>query len=219
MSMSNAPPRLAGWRGAGAGVHLVVSLTAGTIAGAAIAAPLLDVTTAALIAWIVAAVVFLGWTWAASWPLDAWEAEWLAAREDGSRTLRDLTLLVISLGTLVTVVVVIFRAHHGPVQRTVLGVVAIVASWLVLHTIFTTRYARLYYSPPTGGIDYNGDDAPTYRDFAYLSFTIGMTFQVSDTALGKTAIRMTALWHALTSFVFNTVIIAVTVNIVAGLGG
>lgn len=200
-------------------MHLAVSLTAGFIAGAAIAAPLLGPMTGALIAWIVAAVVFLVWTWAASWPLDARETEWLAAREDGSRTLRDLALLVISLGTLITVVVVIFRAHHNPANRTILGVAAVVVSWFVLHTIFTTRYARLFYSPPSGGVDFNGDDAPTYRDFAYLAFTIGMTFQVSDTALGKTAIRMTALWHALMSFLFNTVIIAVTVNIVAGLGG
>lgn len=218
MSAIDAPARLRGWRGAGAGLHLAVSLTAGFIAGA-VAGPLLGPTRGALIAWIVAAVVFLVWTWAASWPLDARETEWLAAREDGSRTIRDLALLLISLGTLVTVVVVIFRAHHNPADRTVLGVVAVVASWFVLHTIFVTRYARLFYTAPKGGIEFNQDADPTYRDFAYLAFTIGMTFQVSDTALRKTEIRMTALWQALMSFVFNTVIIAVTVNIVAGLGG
>ena len=123
----------------------------------------------------------------------------------------------ISIGTLVTVVVVIFRVHENPPQRTALGVAAIAASWLVVHTIFTLRYAWLYYTEPRGGVDFDQDDDPTFRDFAYVAFTIGMTFQVSDTALRATEIRSTALRHALTSFLFNTVIIAVTVNIVAGL--
>lgn len=118
-----------------------------------------------------------------------------------------------------TVVVVIFRAHQNPPQRTALGVAAIAASWLVLNTIFMLRYARLYYTEPRGGVDFNQDDDPTFRDFAYLALTIGMTFQVSDTALRKTEIRTTALRQALMSFVFNTVILAVTVNIVAGLSG
>lgn len=126
-------------------------------------------------------------------------------------------MIAISIGTLVTVVVVIFRVHENPPQRTALGVAAIAASWLVVHTVFTLRYARLYYTEPRGGVDFGQDPEPTFRDFAYVAFTIGMTFQVSDTALRETDIRATALRHALTSFVFNTVIIAVTVNIVAGL--
>jgi uncharacterized membrane protein len=96
-------------------------------------------------------------------------------------------------------------------------VAAIAASWLVVNSIFTLRYARLYYTEPRGGVDFDQDPDPTFRDFAYVAFTIGMTSQVSDTALRETEIRATALRHALTSFVFNTVIIAVTVNIVAGL--
>lgn len=208
--------RLTGWRGAVAGLHLVVSLAAGGVVGLALA-PKVGGTTAALSASVVSAVVFLAWTWASSWSLDARDTAWLAARQDGSRRLRDLTLLAISVGTLVTVVVVIFRAHQNPPQRTALGVLAIAASWLVLHTIFALRYARLYYTEPCGGVDFNEDDDPTFRDFAHVAFTIGMTFQVSDTALRKTDIRLTALRQALMSFVFNTVIIAVTVNIIAGL--
>jgi uncharacterized membrane protein len=113
---------------------------------------------------------------------------------------------------------VIFRAHQNPPSRIVLGVGCIAASWLVLNTVYTLRYARLYYTDPRGGVDFNqeGDD-PTFPDFAYLAFTIGMCFQVSDTSLRKTAIRATALRHGLTAFVFDAVIIAVTVNVVAGL--
>jgi uncharacterized membrane protein len=216
--MSAPPPRLTGWRGATAGLHLGVSLAAGGIAGAAVA-PLLSGTDAVLVGWVVTATVFLVWTWASIWSLDVRDTAWLALREDGSRQLRDVALLAISIGTVVTVVMVIFRAHENPPQRTALGIAAIAASWLVLNTIFTLRYARLYYTEPRGGVGFNQDDDPTLLDFGYLAFTIGMTFQVSDTALGKTEIRATALRQALMSFVFNTVILAVTVNVVAGLSG
>ena len=74
-----------------------------------------------------------------------------------------------------------------------------------------------YYDLPVGGIDYNDDDPPDYRDFAYLALTIGMTYQVSDTDLTARPIRRAALRHALLSFLFGSVIVAVTINIVASL--
>jgi uncharacterized membrane protein len=79
------------------------------------------------------------------------------------------------------------------------------------------RYARLYYADPVGGVDFNEDVRPDFSDFAYLAFTIGMTYQVSDTDLTNRRIRRTALRHALLSFLFGTVIVAMTINIVAGL--
>jgi uncharacterized membrane protein len=205
-----------GWRSAPAGVHLLVSLIAAGIVGGA-TAPLLGWGTAGLIAWVAAAVVFLVWTWASLWSLGAEDTAWAAAREDGSRPVRDLALIGISAGTLMAVALVIFQAHQNPAPRIALGVGCIAASWLVLNTVFTLRYARLYYTEPRGGVDFNQEDAPTFPDFAYLAFTIGMCFQVSDTSLQKTAVRATALRHALTAFVFDAVIIAVTVNVVAGL--
>ena len=206
-----------GWRSAPAGIHLLVSLIAAGIAGGT-AAPLLGWATAGLIAWVAAALVFLVWTWASLWPLAADDTAQVAAREDGSRAARDLVLIGISIGTLMAVALVIFRAHQRPPPQVVLGVACIAASWLVLNTVFTLRYARLYYTEPRGGVDFNQEDDPTFPDFAYLAFTIGMCFQVSDTSLQKTAIRATALRHGLTAFVFDAVIIAVTVNVVAGLG-
>jgi uncharacterized membrane protein len=206
-----------GWRSAPAGVHLLVSLVAGGIAGGA-TVPLGGWATAGLIAWVAAALVFLVWTWASLWSVGVEETAWVAAREDGSRPVRDLALIGISVGTLMAVALVIFRAHQNPPPRIVLGVACIALSWLVLNTVFTLRYARLYYVEPRGGVDFNQEDDPTFPDFAYLAFTIGMCFQVSDTSLQKTAIRATALRHALTAFVFDAVIIAVTVNVVAGLG-
>jgi uncharacterized membrane protein len=83
--------------------------------------------------------------------------------------------------------------------------------------VFTLRYARTYYSEPTGGIDFNEEDPPTYLDFAYLALTIGMTFQVSDTNLTSKPIRRTALGHAMLSYLFGAVIVALVINVVASL--
>src|SRR4051812_17524639 len=201
-----------GWRSAPGVVHLLVCLLAGGIVGG-VTAPLLGWDTAALSAWVAAALVFLVWTWASAWALGSEDTAWVAARDDRSRAVRDRVLIGISIGTLMAVALVIFRAHESPPLQIVLGVGCIAASWLVLNTVFTLRYARLYYTAPRGGVDFNQEDDPTFPDFAYLAFTIGMCFQVSDTTLQKTAVRATALRHGLTSFVFDAVIIAVTVNV------
>jgi uncharacterized membrane protein len=87
----------------------------------------------------------------------------------------------------------------------------------MVHTLFCLRYAHLYYDGTLGGIDFHDDEPPTYHDFAYLAFTVGMTYQVSDTEVNDRAIRSTILRHALLSFLFGTTIIALTINIVAGL--
>jgi len=78
------------------------------------------------------------------------------------------------------------------------------------------RYAHLFYLDG-GGIDFHSEEFPHYRDFAYVAFTLGMTYQVSDTNLTSKRIRSTALRHALISYVFGIAVIAVTINVVAGL--
>ena len=90
-------------------------------------------------------------------------------------------------------------------------------SWALVHTVFTLKYARLYYAGTPGGIDFNDNGAPDYRDFAYLAFTVGMTFQVYDTDIKAKAIRRTVLRHAWLSFPLVAVIIATTINLVSGL--
>jgi uncharacterized membrane protein len=101
-----------------------------------------------------------------------------------------------------------------------LGIVTIAISWLVVHTTYTLRYADLYYSAePPGGIDFKvrGDYHPDYRDFAYVAFTVGMTYQVSDTDIQSPRMRRAVLGHALLSFLFGAVILAAAVNVIAGL--
>ena len=90
-------------------------------------------------------------------------------------------------------------------------------SWTLVHTVYTLKYARLYYEGTRGGVSFNEDDLPKYRDFAYLAFTIAMTFQVSDTDLQSKPFRRTCLRHAWISFPLGAVIIAVSINLLAGL--
>jgi uncharacterized membrane protein len=90
---------------------------------------------------------------------------------------------------------------------------------VLLHTLFTLRYARLYYGGTAGGIEFNADEKPRYTDFAYVSFTLGMTYQVSDTNITTHSIRSAVLGHALLSFLFGSFILATTINLIAGLGG
>jgi uncharacterized membrane protein len=79
------------------------------------------------------------------------------------------------------------------------------------------HYARLYYSDEPGGINFHDPEMPHFRGFAYVALTVGMTFQVSDTEIGLISIRATLLRHALLSYLLGTVVLAVTINLVAGL--
>ena len=91
------------------------------------------------------------------------------------------------------------------------------AVWAGLHLTYATRYAHLYYGTPEGGIDFNSDDPPAYRDFFYFSYNLGMTYQVSDTGVSSATIRSVVLRHCLLSYVFGTVILATTINLVTGI--
>src|SRR5262249_55062218 len=98
-----------------------------------------------------------------------------------------------------------------------LGLLSVVLSWTVVHTVYMLRYARAYYGEPTGGIEFNEEEPPTYVDFAYFSFTVGMTFQVADTNITSKAIRRATLHHALLSYLFGAVLLGLIINVVATL--
>jgi uncharacterized membrane protein len=178
-------------------------------------------SVAGLVAWCAAATTFLGLTWLTVFRADAARTRGLATREDLARVETDLVLLVACTVSLIGVAFVIAKAANAEGMAkaaiTALGVLGVVLAWATVHTVFALRYAGLYYAGTEGGIDFHGKEEPDYRDFAYLAFTIGMTYQVSDTDLTTKAIRRTALKHALLAFLFGTAIIAVTINVVAGL--
>lgn len=97
-----------------------------------------------------------------------------------------------------------------------LGIASVIGAWLVVHTVYTSRYAPLYYSDDPDGIDFNQAEPPAFADFAYLAFTMGKTYQVSDTDLQTRPIRVTALRHALLSYLLGAVVSATAINLVAG---
>jgi uncharacterized membrane protein len=179
-------------------------------------------TMGVLLGWMAAGAVFVTWMWISIWPMDPASTARHAVREDPARAVADVVVLVAAVASLGAVALFLLAAGSGSDQtqaviQAALSVASVALAWGTVHTIFTTRYARLYYTGPDGGIDYNEDDAPRYSDFAYLAFTIGMTFQVSDTDLTTKHIRATALRHALLSYLFGAVVLATTINLVAGL--
>ncbi len=99
----------------------------------------------------------------------------------------------------------------------VAALVAVVASWTSLHTVYALRYAWVWYTAPVGGIDFHQVEPPRYSDFAYVAFTVAMSFAMSDPDVGSSALRRTVLGHALLSYTFGTVIVALLVNVVAGI--
>lgn len=174
-----------------------------------------------LVGWDVATLVYLVRAWMVIWPMDAEKTAQHAVRNDPTRRVAEVLLLVAALASLVSVGFVLARAAHtsggSELLRVGLGVLSVVLSWTVVHTIFTLRYARLYYYGADGGIDFNQDEPPDYGDFAYVAFSIGMTFQVSDTSLSGREMRRTALKHALLSYLFGTGVLATTINLVASI--
>jgi uncharacterized membrane protein len=101
-----------------------------------------------------------------------------------------------------------------------LAMLTVVLSWTVVNTVYTLRYADLHFRSGAVGIafgDSAGQELPTYRDFAYVAFTIGMCYQVSDTTVRDSRIRRTVLSHAFLSYLFGVVIVGGSVSLIAGL--
>ena len=179
-------------------------------------------SVAALCAYDVAALVFLVWVWATVAGADAARTQRIALAEDASHAAAEAILVAAGAASLMAVAFTLAQAGNSAEPErgllTALAIGSVALAWTSVHTVYVLRYARLYYTPPEGGIDFH-DEAPGYADFAYLALTIGMTFQVSDTDLTGKRIRRNALHHALLSYVFGAVILAITVNSVAGLLG
>jgi uncharacterized membrane protein len=194
---------------------LLVAAVSGVIAG--VWAPWQN---AVLIGWCIAALVFTVPVWVKILPADSDLTRRIATIEDNSRVAADIALVGASVVSLVGVAFELLKTSDSTGRdlfvNTALAVLSVVLAWATVQTVFTLRYAHLWWSA-RGGVDFNEDADPDYHDFAYLSFTIGMTYQVSDTDLTTKAIRRTALRHALLSYLFGTAIIAVTINVVAGL--
>jgi uncharacterized membrane protein len=207
--------------GASAGTRAGAAAAAGACAGVLVSG-LRSWQLGTVVGWDVAAAVYVAWSWRIVWHKDPADTARLAVREDPARPVADALLLVASVASLLAIALVItagpsVEAGERDV-RAGLAVVSVVLSWTVVHTVYSARYARLYYGgTEEGGIDFNQEGRPRFSDFVYLAFTIGMTFQVSDTELQTSEMRTTVLRHALLSYLLGAVILATTINLVSGL--
>jgi len=153
----------------------------------------------------------------------------VAKLEDSSRTLIFIFVIGASLVSLVAIIFLL-KAPKAATDTQITGHVlismaAVIISWWLVHTIFTMRYAHLYYDTtaddgkklPGGGLQFPDETEPDYLDFVYFSFVLGTTFQVSDVEISSRRIRRLALVHGLIAFAFNTAILALSINVVSGL--
>ncbi len=152
-----------------------------------------------------------------------------AKAQDSSRILIFITVLVSTFASFLAVLLLLISKKDFKTTEALhlsVAIAGMLFSWFLIHTIFTFRYAHIFYGdnkdkPDThaGGLEFPNDKKPDYLDFAYFSFVLGMTFQVSDVDITSKRLRRFSLLHSILAFIFNTVMIALTINIIAGLGG
>jgi uncharacterized membrane protein len=174
--------------------------------------------------WNAAALAFLLTTWPIIIRADSSRAAQLAAREDQSEGSARTLLVAAGVASLLGAGYALHLAERekGAPRVLLIGaaVLTVMLSWTLINTVYTLRYADQHFRSTPGGIAFGTEDGqqhPDYRDFAYVAFTIGMTYQVSDTTLRDPQIRRTVLAHAVLSYVFGVVIVAGSVNLVSGL--
>ncbi len=151
----------------------------------------------------------------------------LAKKEDESLPVIFLIIVVSVCFSLFGTVILLMNKDINFIDKELSSVVSLLGvglSWFLLHTIFAMRYAHLYYEHDnktsdtySGGLDFPNEKIPDYVDFAYFSFVIGMTFQVSDVSISSRSLRRLVLMHSIISFVFNAIIVALTISIIANL--
>ncbi|HEX9511820.1 MAG TPA: DUF1345 domain-containing protein [Puia sp.] len=151
----------------------------------------------------------------------------LAKTEDAGRIVVFVIVVVATIGSLAGILILLGNKGNWLLSKgleTFIYISGVICSWFLLHTIFTYRYALLYYGDhPTDpeesnvGLQIPHELWPDYLDFAYFAFVIGMTFQVSDIEISSRKIRRVALLHGMLSFLFNTVIVALTINVIVDL--
>ena len=179
-----------------------------------------------MILWDVTCIVFLVSAWVVFFTCSPAHIRKIASKEDGSRAFVLIIVLVSSMVSM-GIVLALINSDEFTTQQALYIVVTIAGmllSWIMVHTTFCFHYAYMYYGddevvPEThaGGLEFPKEKAPDYLDFAYFAFVIGMTFQVSDVEISSRQIRRQALVHGLLSFALNTFVVALTVNLIAGI--
>ncbi len=183
----------------------------------------------ALISWIAFALAVIIMDWVIILMAHPREIRKIARLQDSSRTFIFLFVIAASVISLAAILLLLKSSKvqgHGDITgHILLAMASVIVSWWLVHTLFTMRYAHLYYdtdtddgkTKPYGGLQFPDENEPDYLDFVYFSFVIGMTFQVSDVEIADRDIRRLAWIHGLISFAFNTAIVALSINIISSL--
>lgn len=197
-----------------AAARVVIAAVVGVAVGAASGHPI-----GWMWGWTAGALVLVVWSWLAVWRMGPDETRAHATDEEPGRAAIDVVLILASVASIGGLAALLVSAHGGRDSwlEAAAGASGVTASWLLVHTLFALRYARLY-AAGDDPIDF-GSDEPDYHDFFYLAFTLGMTYQVSDTSLRTREVRRTALRHALLSYLLGAVVVASTVNLLVQLAG
>lgn len=204
-----------------AGRRLLISLAVGVAVAVVTLVAGAGWAVAPTAGWGAAAFVTAGGIWWRIRSMDGGETAAHAQAEDYSAAVSDTVVLGASVASLVAVGSALIEARHESGADKglliLLAVFVVAVSWAAVHLVFTVRYGDVYYADPVGGIEFNQDDRPDYRDFAYFALTIGMTFQVSDTNITDRSVRHLVTRHALLAYLFGAVIVALAINAVATL--
>ncbi|MGO4592790.1 DUF1345 domain-containing protein [Leifsonia sp. 2TAF2] len=200
----------------------LLCVAAGGVAGI-LAALLLTPPLGPLVGWCIAGISALVWIWRICWPQDAAGTERVAREESLSHVTDDAIITACLASVAAVILAVVQSTNRGgdavSVALVILGCVGTIVAWALVNTIYALKYARMYYiDHQEGGFDLGQDTRPTYSDFAYFAFTIGMSYSVTGMEPTATDVRRKALAHALLSYFFGTVLIAVAINLVTGIG-
>ena len=181
-----------------------------------------------MLLWDVFALTYCVLTWLMFYSHNTEQIRKVARKEDGSRTLVFILILLACFASMLMVLLLILSKDTRQLYMDFyvpVAVAGILLSWFMVHTVFTIHYAYLYYDDAegkveahAGGLEFPESHAqPGFLDFAYFSFVIGMTFQVSDVQVNRPRLRRIVLLHGLLSFGLNTFVVALTINLIAGL--
>lgn len=206
--------------------RILLSLAAAVIVFLFIRGNQFNALLTATILWLAFALSFIIISWIIFFKMPVSLIVDHANKEDGSRLFVMISILLSSFASMFTVLLLMISKNNPGGHEIITVIVSIcgmAVSWVMVHTIFTFHYAHLYYfkekndTADSNALEFPNEDKPDYPDFAYFSFVIGMTFQVSDVEINSRIIRRLVLAHGLLAFALNTFVVALTINLIAGL--
>lgn len=203
-------------------VHRVVAGLLGSIVVYFLISTNFDPLVKLLLCWSFFALIYIIISWVIFYTMPAHQIKRRAAMEDGSIGYVLAIIVLACVGSFFAVFFIIVSDGHQPLSKleilpiTIFGMLV---SWWLVHTVFTFHYARLFYMLQKKGLpalEFPEGGEPDYLDFAYFSFVLGCTFQVSDITIQNKEMRRVVLFHGLLSFALNTFVIALSINLISG---